>query len=56
MNKGIRMASGDIIGIINSDDWYEEEAVERVVKAYNEKIGKYQVIYGALKLWEEDKL
>ncbi len=28
MNKGIEMAQGDIIGIINSDDFYEPEAVE----------------------------
>ncbi len=28
MNKGIEMAEGDIIGIINSDDYYEPEAVE----------------------------
>ena len=26
MNKGIRMATGDVIGILNSDDWYEEHA------------------------------
>ena len=30
MNKGIRMATGDIIGIIGSDDWYELEALEKV--------------------------
>ena len=28
MNKGIRNATGDIIGIINSDDWYEPEAFQ----------------------------
>ncbi len=28
MNRGIDRASGDIIGIINSDDFYEPEAVE----------------------------
>lgn len=32
MNKGIRMASGEIIGIINSDDWYDVDAVEKMVK------------------------
>jgi len=32
MNKGISMASGDIIGIVNSDDWYELDAVETIVK------------------------
>lgn len=37
MNKGIRLATGDIIGIINSDDWYEPGAVETVVKAFEEK-------------------
>lgn len=34
MNKGIRMANGEIIGMINSDDWYEPDAVELVVEAY----------------------
>jgi glycosyltransferase involved in cell wall biosynthesis len=31
MNKGLRMATGDIVGIINSDDWYEANAVEIIV-------------------------
>jgi glycosyltransferase involved in cell wall biosynthesis len=34
MNKGIRMATGEIIGIINSDDWYELNAVESIMDAY----------------------
>lgn len=34
MNKGIALASGDIVGIINSDDWYEADALETVADAY----------------------
>lgn len=34
MNKGIRMSIGEIIGIINSDDWYEKNAIQRVVEIY----------------------
>jgi glycosyltransferase involved in cell wall biosynthesis len=30
MNKGIRKASGDFIGILNADDWYEPHFVEAV--------------------------
>lgn len=33
MNKGISMANGEIIGMINSDDWYEPEAVQLIVDA-----------------------
>ncbi|GAB3910707.1 hypothetical protein GCM10028803_50660 [Larkinella knui] len=36
MNKGLRLATGELIGIINSDDWYETDAVERVVDAYQQ--------------------
>ena len=32
MNKGIELARGDYIGIINADDWYEKDAVEHVVQ------------------------
>lgn len=37
MNKGIKSATGDIIGIINSDDWYEKDAVETAVDVFQKK-------------------
>jgi glycosyltransferase involved in cell wall biosynthesis len=38
MNKGIKLATGDIVGILNSDDFYIDEFVcERVVKEFEEK-------------------
>lgn len=34
MNKGIKLAKGKLIGMINSDDWFEPNAVEVMVKAF----------------------
>jgi glycosyltransferase involved in cell wall biosynthesis len=34
MNKGIRLSSGSLIGILNSDDWYEADAVAAAVAAW----------------------
>lgn len=34
MNKGIQRSSGDIIGIVNSDDWLEPDALESVHNAF----------------------
>lgn len=34
MNKGIKLAKGKLIGIINSDDWYEKDAVQNIVNEY----------------------
>src|SRR4051794_14825027 len=31
-NKGIKMSTGELIGIINADDWYEDGAIETIVK------------------------
>lgn len=44
MNKGIKLSHGRIIGIINSDDYYESTAIEKVVNQYCK--GCEQVIYG----------
>ncbi|EXY87762.1 glycosyl transferase 2 family protein, partial [Bacteroides fragilis str. 3998T(B)3] len=45
MNKGIRMATGDIIGIINSDDFYfRNDVITKIVEAFNDN--NVQAIYG----------
>ena len=51
MNKGIKVATGELIGIINSDDWYAEETVEKVAQAYRESGA--DVIYGNMMVAEE---
>lgn len=34
MNKGINLCSGEIIGILNSDDWYEKDTVENIARLF----------------------
>ena len=36
INKGLKLATGDIIGYINSDDYYLDGAFERVADAYRD--------------------
>ena len=52
MNKGIRQASGKLIGMINSGDWYEPDAVETAVKAYEED--PYDLFYADINLIREN--
>ena len=52
MNKGIRLASGALIGIINGDDWYEPEAVCTAVEAYREET--YDMFYADVRLIRQD--
>ena len=44
MNKGIGLASGELIGIVNSDDWYEADTIEQIVKHYQGNA--CEVVYG----------
>jgi len=52
MNKGLAMASGELIGIINSDDWYEPCAVKAAVEEYLRE--PYDIFYGDLNLVRSD--
>lgn len=46
MNKGIQKATGEIIGIINSDDWYDRTAIENVVHFFEKS--KVDLVYGKI--------
>lgn len=55
MNKGLKMATGDIIGIINADDFYaDERVVEDMVQLF--KATNCDVCYADLDYVEENDL
>ena len=54
MNKGIRRSSGELTGILNSDDYYEPQAVEHMVDAM--KDDRYQILYGFMRSWKEGQV
>jgi len=51
MNKGIKMSSGKIIGIINSDDWYEKDIIRQIV----EKIQGYDMLHGQMRFINSER-
>ena len=48
MNKGIRASTGDIIGILNSDDIYYKKALE-IVNNYFKKFNEIDFLFGTVK-------
>ena len=52
MNKGIQKASGDLIGLINSGDWYEPEAVQSAVSSYEKS--PYDIFFADINLIKEN--
>ena len=53
MNKGVSMATGDIVGLINSDDWYETNAVSCMVNYYN--ANPFDMFFADLRIWRGDR-
>lgn len=49
-NKGIRLLSGELIGILNAGDWYEPDTIFRVVEAYKTETDA-DVFCGAAQYW-----
>ena len=52
MNKGIRRSTGDIIGIINSGDWYETKALSTVASVYMDS--RFDMFYADINLIKKD--
>ena len=55
MNKGIERSTGELIGIVNSDDWLEPNAIEKVVHlAQNTKNYEQCIFCGSLRFHYKD--
>ncbi len=52
MNKGIRMATGDIIGILNSDDTYEPYTLQTVAETFAKE--QCDLMYGNIRMHKLD--
>ena len=53
MNKGVAMARGSLIGILNSDDWYEDDAIASVAAVH--AMSPASVIYGLIRIFQDGK-
>ncbi|WP_162426911.1 glycosyltransferase family 2 protein [Pontibacter pudoricolor] len=49
-NKGISLATGEVIGFLNADDWYEPHALSSIMSAYTPG----SVVHGNMQYWNED--
>ncbi len=48
MNKGLRLATGDVIGILNSDDFYDNNSILSEVMSQFNKDHDLDILYGDL--------
>lgn len=56
MNKGIALAKGTLIGILNSDDWYEPHTLRLIFEAYSNAQDKDNTVYyGMIRIWRDGK-
>jgi glycosyltransferase involved in cell wall biosynthesis len=55
MNKGLSLVNGELIGIINADDWYQPDTIATVIE-YTNKEPAAGVYYGMLRIWKDEEL
>lgn len=56
INKGIRMATGDVVGIINSDDFYHRSDILRIISESFTQNPGIEAIYGDVRFVNPDHL
>ncbi len=49
MNKGVRLASGDILACLNADDFYSPDTFSKVIRAFRE-YPEAMIIHGNLRV------
>lgn len=58
MNKGVALAEGELVGITNSDDWYEDNALEVMWNKFSDdKTDKSNsMLSGIERVWKDGKV
>lgn len=56
MNKGLKLATGDVIGILNSDDLYADNNVLSEIMTYFSKDPNLDILYGDLVYVKHDNI
>lgn len=56
MNKGIRMASGDVVGIINSDDFYHRSDIATLISKAFKEDKTVEAVYGDIRVVDPENL
>jgi glycosyltransferase involved in cell wall biosynthesis len=49
MNKGIALATGNLIGLINADDWFEPDAINKVARVNSQYPDS--IIHGSMRVY-----
>ncbi len=52
MNKGIRLASGDVTAFINSGDWYEPDTLQKVSETF--RLQQCDLMFGNIRIYRQD--
>lgn len=54
MNKGIEMSTGDIVGILNSDDFFSSDSILSLIDDEFSGSGEIEAVYGDVRYVKED--
>ena len=51
-NKGLKLATGDVVFFLNSDDWISDETIQKAVNSLN--INNLELVYGICNRVDEE--
>lgn len=54
MQKGVKLATGDVIGVLNSDDLFDSKTIIEEISKTFDRSSETKIVYGTVKYFKED--